>query len=106
MPQPKRYASHAQRQAAYHKRREQARARQLEQKGLPPLPAIPAMPGSARWRQAITHATHLLAMVEQEMEAYFDDRSEQWQESEKAEAFQEQLGEVEQARQTLEDLTL
>lgn len=94
MPQPRKYASHAARQAAYHHRREQARQQQLSAKGLPPTPALPSVPGYPRWRQAIEQARLLIEMVNTEMQDYVDERSEQWQESERAETFREQIDSV------------
>ena len=76
MPQRKLHATHADRQAAYRRRRQEAHERQLQEKGLPPLPPIPTMPGAQRWQQAVAKAAELLTMVAQEMEAYFGDRSE------------------------------
>lgn len=54
MPQPRKYASRAQQQAAYRQRRALSEAQHLAQKGLPPLPAAPddawecALEGDAR----------------------------------------------------------
>jgi hypothetical protein len=104
MPQPKIYESRAQRQAAYRKRCQDARHRQLQAKGLPELPAISTMPGTVRWNQALAHACHLLSLIEQEMQAYYDDRSEAWLESERADQFQERLEAVSQALQYVEEL--
>jgi hypothetical protein len=43
-------------------------------------------------------------MVADEMEAYFDDRSETWQESEKAEDFHERLDAVREICDALDNL--
>lgn len=104
MPQPRIHASHAQRQAAYHKRCQEARKRQLEEKGLPALPALPTVPGAARWKQCVANATQLLNIVANEMETYFDERSEIWQESEKADDFQKRLDAVHEACEVLNAL--
>ena len=40
------------------------------------------------------------------MQGYFDDRSKAWQEGEEAEAFQEILDLVEEARTAVDDLSL
>jgi len=102
MPQPKVYESHAQRQAAYRRRCQDARRQQLQAKGLPVLPAISTMPGTVRWNQAMAHVCSLLALIEQEMQAYYDDQSEAWLESERADQFQERLEAVSQALQSVE----
>ena len=98
MPQRKMHASHAHRHAAYRKRCLEGQQRQLQEKGLPALPAIPTVPGTPRWRLAIAKATELLSMVAQEMEGYFGDRSQEWQESERGENFQERLEAISEAR--------
>jgi len=104
MPQPRVYHSHAQRQAAYRRRCQEAISRQLREKGLPDSPAISTMPGNARWRQAVANAVQLLSLVEQEMQAYYDERSDAWLESERADNFQERIDAVSEARQSVEDI--
>ena len=106
MPQRKIHASAAQRQAEYRRRCKEATLQQLRSKGLPALPAVSAIPGTARWRQAIESAAEMLYMVVQEMEAYFEDRSEQWQESEKGEVFRERIDALCEARDTVQELTV
>jgi hypothetical protein len=103
MPQRKTYASHAQRQAAYRRRCQEARRIQLQEKGLPELPAISNFPGTARWKQAIASAVKLLSLVEEEMQSYYDDRSEAWLESERADEFQERIEAIAEARQFVEN---
>jgi len=105
MPQPKIYASHAHRQAAYHQRREEARRLQLQERGLPALPAIPTMPGAARWNQSIASAMGMLSTVAQEMQSYFDGRSEEWQEGDRGQAFQERLDAIGAAKDEVAELT-
>lgn len=105
MPQPRKHASPAQRQAAYHQRRENARREQLNSKGLQATPALPTIPGTARWNQAIANAAELLAMVVDEMQQYHDDRSEAWQESDKAERFLERLEAIREVHDTVTELS-
>lgn len=45
-------------------------------------------------------------MVAQEMEDYFNDRSEEWQESERGDNFQERLDALCEARDTVAELVL
>ena len=101
MPQQRKYGTRAEQQAAYRKR--QARAQQvlLSRKGLPPLPAIPSMPGHPRWMAMIEQAHMLLSEAAHEMQCYHDDRSEAWQESEKAE---QMLARMEQLQETADQL--
>lgn len=104
MPQPKQYENRAQRQAAYRRRRAQAHAAQLAARSLPTLPALPTMPGHRRWTALEQLAIWALQTDLEERHNYFDDRSEAWQESERAEAFQERIDILEQALEPLLDL--
>ena len=83
MPQERKYTSSANRQAAYRKRCDLERRIELVSRGIPPLPAIPTMPGWPRWNTAMRLAQDLIQRTQAEMEQYFDDRSETWQESER-----------------------
>ena len=85
MPQPRKYVNRAAQQAAYRERQANAQAVLLTSKGLPLLPAIANIPGHARWNAMLLIAQTLLTDAAEEMQEYHDDRSEQWQESEKAE---------------------
>ena len=60
------------------------------------------MPGNARWIDAIAQAACLLTSVVAEMQDYFDDRSEEWQDSERAEAHQERMEAVQEIVDALE----
>ena len=73
----------------------------LAQKGLPPLPAIPTMPGSPRWRAMIQQASLLLSETVAEMQGYHDARSEHWQDSTKAE---ELLAKLEHVQAAIDEL--
>ena len=101
MPQPRKYATRAEQQAAYRKRRIISDRELLAQKGLPPLPAIPTIPGNARWSAMIKQAHTLLSEAVVEMQNYHDDRSEQWQDSTKAE---ELLAKLEHLQETMAQL--
>ena len=106
MPQPKKYATPAARQAAYHQRQQQARRRQLEAKGLCAVPALATVPGYPRWRQAITQSSTLLELVQLEMEDYADQRSEHWNETERADTFRQQIEDVAAAYEQVNELDL
>ncbi len=103
MPQPRKYASPAQRQAAYRHRREQARQQQMAARGLPPLPGIPTMPGQARWSAAWTMARALMEQMSTEMQDYYQARTEEWQESERGEEFALRLDAVENLLSQMEE---
>jgi hypothetical protein len=106
MPQPKKYASPAARQAAYRHRCEQALQVTLAGKGLPSLPVIATMPGWPRWNASFRSAQELIADTLGEMQDYFEDRSESWQEGERGEEHQEKMASVEAVLDALGDLTL
>ncbi len=106
MPTPKQYESRADRQKAYRQRTQQARMQEQEAKGLPPAPPVPTMPSIARWKALHEQARAALDTMQSEMQGYFDERSETWQEGEKGEAFQEILDRVEEARTAVDDLSL
>lgn len=106
MPQPKQHASAAARQAAFRARQAQARQRELAAKGLPPLPSIPSIPGWPRWNASLKTAQELIADTLGEMQDYYQDRSDSWQESERGEEHQEKIASVEAVVDALSDLRL
>ena len=104
MPTPRRYPDAAARQAAYRARQAEARRQEQAAKGLPALPAVATLPGYARWRTLVRQATLLLQTVQEEMQAYHDDRSESWQESERGECFREELEALQAAQSAVEEV--
>lgn len=104
MPQPRKHASPAARQAAYRARCQQAHQEQLQARGLPTLPAIPTLPGTARWQAALAQAHHLLEAICTEMQTYADERSDAWQQSERAQEFTERLDALEAIHEAIEAL--
>jgi hypothetical protein len=102
----KQRAQTAKRQQRFRER--QALARRIEQqsKGLPPLPAIPTLPGWTRWRALLASAQAQVEQVCDEMQAYYDSRSEVWQESERAETFAERQEQIDAARSQLAEVVL
>jgi hypothetical protein len=91
MPTPRQYTDRAEKQAAYRKRQADARRAEQEAKGLPALPSVPTLPGEKRWQAMQEQARTLLQMMADEMQAYYDERSEKWQESDKDDAMQERM---------------
>ncbi len=88
MPSPKQYENSAARQKAFRDRQKTAREEAIA-KGAPKAAAVPTMPSAARWKALISQARAALDTAASEMQAYYDERSETWQESNKAEALQE-----------------
>lgn len=95
----------AEKQAAYRERQQQARAEQLAAKNLPPLPAVPTIPGTARWMAQREQARLLLQTMRDEIENYISDRSDAWQESDRAELFQTAIDQADAALSELDSLT-
>jgi hypothetical protein len=87
-------------------RERQAQVRRTEQlaKGLPALPVIPTLPGWPRWNASFLAAQELIACSLGEMQGYFEDRSESWQESQRGDDHQEKIASVEAIMQALGDL--
>lgn len=90
MPTPRQYTSNAERQRAYRERLE-ARKRAILEGQLPKAPALSNIPPVKRWNGMRERASGLLTELREEMQTYVDDRSEEWQESERASAFQEKI---------------
>lgn len=105
MPTPRRYANPAQRQAAYRARLTAARERELQAQGLPRLPKVPSIPGTVRWAALQQQALLLLQTMQEEMQEYYDERSEVWQASERGEAIVERLQAIQEAIATVESLS-
>jgi hypothetical protein len=104
MPTPRKHSDRAHRQRAYRERQKSARITEIRAKGLPPTAQIPTMPSTARWKAIIQMASGLLSTARQEMETYWEDRSDTWQESDKGEAFQENIDRIAEALDTLDDI--
>ena len=104
MPPKRKHDTNAARQAAYRLRQAGVRAAERAQKGLPSLPPIASLPGHRRWQTAIRHALALLTLVRDEMLDYFDERSETWQESDRATTHQERIDTLEELLDVLDEL--
>jgi hypothetical protein len=104
MPQPRKYQTRGEQQAAYRKRQAQSRQELLSGFGLPRLPAVPTIPGHARWRAMIGQAYTLLSEATGEMQTYHDDRSEAWQESDKAEQMLAKMEQIQEAAAQLQNI--
>lgn len=96
MPQPKKYKSGAERTAAY-------RARVGKAKPVP-VPYTALKPGYRRWEVMTAQVRDMLQTVIDERSEYFDDRSEKWQESDKAQEFTENTDTLQEALELLEGL--
>ena len=104
MPQERKHATSAARQAAYRVRCVQVRRQRTSAKGLPTLPSVPSMPGWPRWNATFRLAHALMDAAVSELQDYFDDRSESWQESDRGEVHQQRIESAEAVLEALEPL--
>ena len=96
MPQPRKYASAAHKQAAYRQRCAQR----------PDYKAIPTVPGYRRWNAMRMQALSFLEQVASEMECYYNQRSDSWQDSERGEAFTEAMDSTAETAAALREIAL
>lgn len=105
MPRPRYTPDHtlsrAEIQKAYRERQKLAREEELRKKGLPASRPIPTMPDTPRWNALLDAARAALETAQQEMQAYIEERSEEWQDSERGQALQERLEQIEEAINSL-----
>jgi hypothetical protein len=101
MPQPRQYADNAAKQRAYRARQADARRNEQAAKGLPPAPPLPTLPSQARWQALLARTRCELETLRDELQAYYDARSETWQEGERAAALLEQIESLDQALEAL-----
>ena len=105
MPQQQRYQDNAAKQRAYRTRQAHARRAEQQAKGLPPAPPLPTLPSHARWQALLTQARLALETARDEMQAYYDDRSEAWQQGERAALLAEQIDQLAVVLDELEALS-
>jgi hypothetical protein len=89
----------AEKQRAYRDRLKQRAAGQL-----PAAPILTNIPPERRWKALQEQARTALQTMIEEMEAYRDERSETWQESERGESFQERIEALETVITELDEL--
>jgi len=106
MPTPKQWEDAAAKQRAYRDRQRAARAEEQAAKGLPALPKIATLPGTARWRGLIESARAALETTREEMEAYHVERSERWKETERAGEMAEQIEALETIIEEIQGLSV
>ena len=100
----KQRAQTAQRQQRFRERQAQARRLEQQSKGLPALPAIPTLPRWTRWKALLMSAQAQVEQVCEEMQGYYEARSQTWQESERAETFTERAEQIDAVRTQLADV--
>ena len=101
MPQPRHHADNAAKQRANRARQAEARRSEQQAQWLPPAPPLPTLPSQARWQALLARSRCELETIRDEMQAYYDARSETWQQGERATALLEQIESLEQALDAL-----
>jgi hypothetical protein len=102
----KQRAQTAIRQRRFRQRQQEIRRREQREKGLPPMPKITAMPGSARWKATIEAAEALLSQAAEEIDEYREDRSKTWQESYAADELQQRKKRLVKMAETLSEMSM
>ncbi len=105
MPQKRKYENDGARQAAYRHRKAEARKQELADPRLPSLPALSNMPSTVRWNTGIRQCCVLLALIRDEAAAFYDDRSETWQEGGRGEIHAERVETLTGFIEGLQDLS-
>ncbi|MHB8426056.1 MAG: hypothetical protein ACYDB9_13080 [Gammaproteobacteria bacterium] len=106
MPQQRRHTDAAAKQRAYRARQVQARLAAQQATGLPPAPPLPTLPSRARWQALLAQGRLSLETARDEMQTYFNDRSEAWQEGERAAILADHLDQLEAVIDDLDALPL
>ena len=104
MAQHRQHTDNAARQRAYRARHVQARLAEQQVKGLPPSSPLPTLPSRARWQALLAQARLFLETARDEMQTYDDERSETWQQGERAALLADHLDSLAQALNDLDAL--
>jgi hypothetical protein len=92
------------RQPANRKGSQAPRKEHVKLPGLPPLPRAEYLPATARWNAALTTAFYIVASVNQEMDEYYIERTDNWKQSERAVTLLERFNDVTSIFHELEEL--
>ena len=113
MPAPRKYKDNAARQEAYRKRQRKAQEALVQaQKALVAEVTLPAphgiytMPSTKRWKALHGRSHAALEILLDEMTSYRDDRTEEWQETDRGSEFQELLDLVETAFNAVDEIEI
>jgi len=92
MPQPRKYATVAERQQAYRRRKQET------------AESSTGTPGYAKWRRELREASDTINRVYEEIHYWMQDRSERWQESDRGAAMEADRDELWEISDKLSDL--
>lgn len=107
MPQPRKHADNARRQAAYRAHRAQRQALsgvRVKPRRAAKAPRLPDKPGARRWELLLAQAQRIVELVADEMQEYHDERSDKWQQDERGEAFTERLEAVQEVTTAFDNI--
>jgi len=109
MPQIRRYTNGAERQRAYRQRHKPPAiapetGNPQPVRLIPEAPSIRNIPAHARWIALVNHSDSALRTAHAEMESYYDNRSEFWQEDQRGEDFKEKVEALEELLESMEQL--
>ena len=105
MSRPRLYSTNAERQAAYRAAKKR-RLDQADEATLPRPSALPNIAARRRWTALLQRAHTDIEKALQEMQSYYEDRSEEWQESDRGQELQEQIDELQTLASNLDDLLI
>lgn len=97
MPTPRKYATNAEKQAAY-------RARRTEVTHSISWTRAPPVAGPRRWSALLGQASDLLAGVAEEMSSYWEERSEAWQNSDRGDQLTDRMTAIEEILDALREV--
>ena len=97
MPRVRKYQTNGERQAAYRHRCAQVMDFEV-------AAPIPSALGRRRWKAILKAASVLLNCAASEMQDYFDQHSETWQDSQAGESLTEMLESMQEALASLDDI--
>jgi hypothetical protein len=97
--------SNAERQKAFRDRRKQQAAGAFAPAPLPAKPRI-SVPAVKRWDSLKSRAVENLEQLRDELQEFFDERTEEWQEGERGQVYSDRIDAVESLLSDLEGLEL
>ena len=104
MSAPRKYANNAERQAAYRARYASQVKIESGLRSLVAPPRIPPAMGHRRWNTMMVQACSMVETAIGEMEAYYEEKSEAWQDSERGERLSEKLESAQEIAALMRDL--
>jgi len=97
------HTSNAEKQKAYRARQAAALTQTIAGKALPISKPLPTKPSPARWKALHALALAAVETLRDEMETYKEERSERWQESDRAGEMEDQIAAANDLIDSLEE---